>query len=212
AEALADGAVEDAAGAGRVLENQARRLERLVADLLDLAHLRAGRFSLERAPVDLTAVALDVGGAARPAAVAAGVEVGHPASPDGAPVVALADGGRVAQVLADLLDNAIRHAASTVSLTVEDGRGACRLVIDDDGPGIPAEERDLVFERFWSGGGRNDRTATSGLGLTIAAELCSAMGGRATVADSPLGGARFVIELPSGASLVATSGGALDPA
>jgi signal transduction histidine kinase len=91
--------------------------------------------------------------------------------------------------LDNLLENAARHGAHTVRLTIE----GPRLLVDDDGPGIPAEDRERVFERFARG--RATTTPGSGLGLAIVAQQATLHGGRAHAEPSPLGGARLVLEL-----------------
>ena len=190
AEALADGTATDPVEAGRILEAEANRLDRLVADLLELARLRAGRFSLRNEPVDLSDVVPAVVAGVQPAAAAAGVALER--GPD-ADVVVQGDPERVAQAVAGLLDNAVRHAGSRVLVTVGVDAAAATVAVEDDGPGIAPEDRDVVFERFWTSG-RGD--GGTGLGLAIVAELCAAMGGAVAVEDSPLGGARVVIRLP----------------
>ena len=190
AEALADGTATDPVQAGRILEAEAERLDRLVADLLELARLRAGRFSLRPEDVDLDAVVADVVAGARPAAASAGVAL-EPAPPTG--VVVRADAGRVAQVLGALLDNAARHASRQVAVSVGAEGARATVAVDDDGSGIPPEDRPLVFERFWTSARGSGGT---GLGLAIVAELCTAMGGDVAADDSPLGGARVVVRLP----------------
>jgi signal transduction histidine kinase len=95
-------------------------------------------------------------------------------------------------VLDNLLENAIRHGGSRVRLAVEQVDGGGRVVVDDDGPGVPEQERRRVFERFSShglGGG-------SGLGLAIVDQQARLHGGGARAEASPLGGARFVVDLP----------------
>ena len=82
-----------------------------------------------------------------------------------------------------------RRAKASWQGTDSDGGG--RLVVDDDGPGVPERERDEVFERFSRGKGGG-----SGLGLAIVAQQARLHGGDAHVEDSPLGGARFVVDLP----------------
>jgi two-component system sensor histidine kinase BaeS len=190
AEALADGTAQDPVAAGRILEAEANRLDRLVADLLELARLRAGRFSLRTEAVDLPDVVGAVVAGVQPAAAAAGVHV--EASPAAA-VVVRADAERVAQAVAGLLDNAVRHAGSRVSAAVVADGSTATVVVDDDGPGIPPEDRAAVFERFWTSG-RGD--GGTGLGLAIVAELSAAMGGAVGVEESPLGGARLVLRFP----------------
>ena len=193
AEALADGTAPDPARAGRIVGAEAARLDRLVSDLLELARLRARRFSLRREEVDLHEVAAEVVAGAQPTATAAGVTVAPVAPPGDPPAVVTADPARLGQALADLLENAVRHARSRVDVGVTSDGDVAGVVLDDDGPGIPAEDRTLVFERFWTSARGNGGT---GVGLAIVAELCEAMGGEVLVQDSPLGGARFVVRLP----------------
>jgi two-component system sensor histidine kinase BaeS len=190
AEALADGTASDPVAAGRILEAEANRLDRLVADLLELARLRAGRFSLRTEPVDLPDVVGAVVAGVQPAAAATGVHVD--AAPASA-VVVRGDPERLAQAVAGLLDNAVRHAGSRVAVAVASEGATATVVVDDDGPGIAAEDRDAVFERFWTSS-RGD--GGTGLGLAIVAELTSAMGGAVAVEASPLGGARLALRFP----------------
>ena len=91
--------------------------------------------------------------------------------------------------LDNLLENAARHGARTVRLTIEPDR----VLVDDDGPGIPPEERHRVFERFARGTATT--AAGSGLGLAIVAQQAELHGGEARIEDSPLGGARLILEL-----------------
>jgi two-component system, OmpR family, sensor kinase len=160
-----------------------RRVERIVEDLLSLARLDEGA-PLSRAPVE-------VGPFLRDLAHADGAELGEVAA--GA---VPADADLLAQAIRNLLANADRHAARTVlSAVAEDDR--LELRVDDDGPGIPPEQRDLVFERFHRiDPGRERERGGSGLGLGIARSIVETHGGRIGVGDSPLGGARVWIELP----------------
>ena len=200
AEALADGAAPDPKAVGRTILQSSARLDRLVGDLLDLARLRARAFTLALAPVDLGDVAAGTSEGLRPeledAGIALAVEV--PATP----VVVPGDADRLAQVVANLLDNAGRYAAGRIEVTVTTAGRWATLAVDDDGPGIPPGERPLVFERRHSGARPVARTgAGTGLGLAIVRELALAMGGDATATDSGPGGARLVVRLP-----LATSG------
>ena len=195
AEALADGAAPDPKAAGRTILQSSARLDRLVGDLLDLARLRARAFTLALAPVDLGDVAAGTAEGLRPELEDAGIAlaVDVPA----APVVVPGDADRLAQVVANLLDNAGRYAAGRIQVTVTTAGRWATLAVDDDGPGIPPGERPLVFERLHSGARPVARTgAGTGLGLAIVRELALAMGGDATATDSGPGGARLVVTLP----------------
>jgi len=217
-EALADGAAPDPAAAGATIGEAAARLERLVGDLLDLARLRARAFHLDVGPVDLADVAAGAAAAQRPELEDLGLEVTVDVPP--APVVVAGDADRLAQVAANLLDNAGRHAARRVRIAVVsdsggdgDGHGpSAVLAVDDDGPGIPAEDRARVFDRLHTSPRRAARPGTgTGVGLAIVAELVAAMGGRAEAGDAPGGGARLTVTLPRAGIHAARPAGGLPP-
>jgi signal transduction histidine kinase len=135
-----------------------------------------------------------------------------------APVVVAGDADRLAQVAANLLDNAGRHAARRVRIAVvsgsdRDGEGATAvLAVDDDGPGIPPEDRARVFDRLHTSPRRAARPGTgTGVGLAIVAELVAAMGGRAEAGDAPGGGARLTVTLPRAGIHTARPAGGLPP-
>ncbi|MGI8684136.1 MAG: sensor histidine kinase, partial [Acidimicrobiales bacterium] len=196
AEAIADGAAPDTRRAAEIIGSEARRLERLVGDLLDLAKLDARSFSLHMEPVDVAAVVVDTAEGFRPAADVAGLvlDVAVDGASRGGALVASADPERLAQVVANLVENALKFAAGriTVSATREDGHVV--LAVADDGPGIAKEDRAHVFDRLFQSSRTPARQAGSGLGLTIVAELASAMG--ATVAAQSVPGAtRLLVQL-----------------
>lgn len=100
------------------------------------------------------------------------------------------------QVVRNLVDNAIHHASTAIALSCGQQDGRVWLTVDDDGVGIPAEERERVFERFVRlDEARSRDTGGSGLGLAIVREIVLAHGGSVRIDDSPLGGARFVVFL-----------------
>lgn len=116
-----------------------------------------------------------------------------------APARVLGDSAALTQVVRNLVDNAARHADATVAVGLVEQTGGAVLFVDDDGAGVPPEERERVFERFVRLDESRSRDAGgSGLGLAIVREIVRAHGGEAHVEDSPLGGARFVVRLPSG--------------
>lgn len=180
--------------------DQTERLSALVEDLLDLARADAGVAPLRRVAVHVRAVADDVArevGIARP-----GRDV-HVDTPDD--LVADADPGRLRQVLVNLVDNAARHATDGGRVDVRcrsDGAGGLVVEVTDDGPGIPRDQWDSVFERFENGvtpdGDRPRRTpgGGTGLGLSIARWAVVLHGGRIAVVPSPRG-CRIRAELPA---------------
>ena len=194
-EAVVDGTAEDPVAAAGVISTEARRLERLVQDLLDLARLDADRFSLELRDVDAAEVVRQVVGGFRPRAAALGLTLDLAAGSE-RPCPVVADGDRVGQIVANLVENAASFARSRVVVGVTGDASRARVWVEDDGPGIPADQRTRVFDRHVTsdraGGGRKG----SGLGLAIVRELATAMG--ATVhAESPLvdgAGTRMVVE------------------
>jgi signal transduction histidine kinase len=106
--------------------------------------------------------------------------------------------GELTSVVRNLLDNAARHAESRVSVSLQTIGPWVVLRVGDDGPGIPVAERDAVFERFarLQDGRARDQGGT-GLGLALTRRIVEQHGGRITVEDDPLGGACFVVSLPS---------------
>ncbi len=177
---------------GRI-ESEAARMGRLVEDLLLLARLDRQR-ALEREPVDLAVLAREA------TADFAAVEPERPFEhrlEDG--VVVLGDRARLRQVVDNLLANARTHtpAGTPVRLSVRRAGGEAELVVADEGPGIPPEARERVFERFWRADpGRARARGGSGLGLAIVASLVAAHDGTVSVADGSAPGARFVVRLP----------------
>lgn len=197
AEALADGNAPDPRMAGATILAEAGRLDRLVRDLLDLARLRAQTFTLTLRPVDLRDVAIGAGEGLRPDLEDAGLALSFDLTPG--PVVVQGDADRLAQVAGNLVENAGRHASSRVHLIVTvDGDDAV-LAVDDDGPGIPAADRDKVFDRLYSQSPQGSRAyAGTGVGLATVRALAEAMDGTVFATQTPEGGARLVVRLPLG--------------
>jgi two-component system sensor histidine kinase BaeS len=199
AEAIEDGLAADVTNAATVIASEARRLERLVGDLLALATLEARRFTLRLEPLDLASAAAATVAGFVPTAAELGLSlVADPPPPGG--VVAVADSDRLAQVTANLVDNAVRYARHEVRVVTSNEDGSAELRVQDDGPGIAREDLSRVFDRLFVARPRADGTVGTGLGLTIVAELVSAMGGSVR-AESPLGaqgGTRMVVTLPAG--------------
>ena len=201
AEAIQDGAIEDDGRAADVIIAESRRLERLVGDLLDLTKLEARQMSISMRPTDAAEVVTTTAEGFRPAAAKSGLAIvlQVPGAGDDAPPLVAADPDRLAQLLANLLENAITFALTTVTVTMNDdpAAGACVITVMDDGPGIAAGDLTKVFERFYRADRGPNRRLGSGLGLAIVAELAAAMGGSVRV-ESPVtydGGSRLVVTL-----------------
>jgi two-component system sensor histidine kinase BaeS len=194
AEALGDGTVDTAKSAS-VIRSEARRLERLVADLLDLAKLQAATFSLQADRVDLNQLAIVSGEGFEPDAAERGVALG--VQPWPAALVVRADHDRLAQVLANLIENALKYATSTVHVaTGADGEWGV-LTVRDDGPGIDPSDLPHVFERLYVARRQTARAeSSSGLGLAIVHQLVTAMGGQVWVTSEVGAGTTFGMRLP----------------
>jgi signal transduction histidine kinase len=196
AEAIADGTAREPAAAGEVILTEARRLERLVRDLLDLARLESRQFTLDLASVDLVDVATATVDGFRPDAEASQVTLTTAGATDG--IVVRADPDRLAQVVANLVDNALKFARTSVIVSTSRSGPEAVLTVDDDGPGIATEDLPHVFERLYVS--RHDpvrRETGSGLGLAIVHELVVAMDGTVAAETAPTGGARMVVRLPA---------------
>jgi two-component system, OmpR family, sensor kinase len=172
-----------------------RRMRRLVADLLLLARADAGR-AAQHAPVDLSEVVTEAAGELEPVARGHHISV---AAPPGVEV----DGARdeLHRLTLNLLENALRHTdpGTTVEATVQRRNGEVVLAVEDDGPGIPDELREKVFERFFRGAG--DRSGSSGLGLAIVRAVAGSHAGTVALEDPSDGrGARFVVRFPARAA------------
>lgn len=195
AEALNDGALADPRLAGTVILGEAKRLDRLVRDLLDLAKLDARNFSFEPAVVDLADVAMGTADGFRPEADEAGITLTLEVPP--VPVLVVADPDRLAQIGANLVENALKFTRTGIRLRVSGVDGSARLDIVDDGPGIAADDLPHVFERLYVSRHQPRRQeAGSGLGLAIVRELVVAMGGRVEATAAPGGGACLSVLLP----------------
>ncbi len=200
AESLASGVVppEDTARVGGVVLGEARRLERLVADLLDLARLRSDRPRIVLEDVDLVPLATDVESVwgRRCAAVGVTFHLVVPAEP----VRTRTDPARVRQLVDGLLENALRVTPSGRPVVVEVRAGAGAVIeVRDGGPGLTDDDLTVAFEpsvlheRY-----RGVRPVGTGLGLAIVGRLADLLGGGVEAGHAPEGGARFTLRLPTG--------------
>ncbi|MFA0851078.1 HAMP domain-containing sensor histidine kinase [Curtobacterium sp. WHRI 8282] len=195
----------DVADLADVVRSEAVRLQDLVTGLLELSRLDEGGIRTRR-PVDLDDLALDAVARARARSTAGDA----PARDGDAPAVrvdgsaistarVLGDERVLAGVVRNLVDNAVRHASTRVAVSLTEHDGSAVLTVDDDGTGVPEDERERVFERFVRLDEARSRDAGgAGLGLAIVRDAVRAHGGDTTVVTSPLGGARFVVRIALG--------------
>jgi signal transduction histidine kinase len=196
AEAIADGTVvgrDSRIRAAEVITSESQRLERLVADLLDLARLDTHQFSLRPQTIDARAVVADAVEAFQHSAAELGITL---STVDGAAIAATGDPQRLAQVVANLVENALKFARSVVTVGVHHDGDHFTVVVDDDGPGVATTDLPHVFERLYTSRTVPGRVVGTGIGLAIVRELAQAMGGAATAETLHDAGTRFVVTLP----------------
>jgi len=202
-ETLLDGAKEDPAALARflaIIDKHAHRLALLIDDLLLLSTLDSGGLRLDRQPLPFRATVQDAIDDLQPRARARSVTLEN--SIPGA-LVALADHERMRQVIFNLLDNAIKYGRAGGKTTVG-GRllsnGRVEIAVVDDGPGIPREAQERIFERFYRvDKARSREQGGTGLGLAIVKHVIQAHGGEVRVESEPGSGSAFIFTLPSAA-------------
>jgi two-component system, OmpR family, sensor kinase len=173
------------------MRGQVDRLTKLATDLLDLSRVDAGGLAVERAPVELGDLARALGGELRGLAERTGHELEVEVADE---AWAMGDEERVAQIGRALAGNALTHtpAGTRVVLRARTGDAQAWLEVEDDGPGIPVDQLERVFERFYRL--EEGIAPGAGLGLAIARELATLMGGRIRAASRP-GRTVFTLEL-----------------
>jgi signal transduction histidine kinase len=175
-----DPSPEERAEFMRTMRLQIERLTKLTADLLDLSQLDAGEYTMAAQRVDLGQLAREVSREFGPRADRHGsrLELRTPEHP----AVAVADPGRVRQIVRILLDNALTHTpeGTKVTVTTYFSNSRAALTVSDEGPGIPHRVQGRIFERFYTA----DSAGGSGLGLAIARELAQRMDGHIAIASS----------------------------
>ena len=199
-ETLLDGARNNPEVAERflkIIERNTQRLDLLIQDLLTISALESGRMKLNLQPVAL-----------RPLVEKIFTDLNPPADNKNVTLVnelpeltATADANRLEQVLANLVDNAIKYGRAQGHVTVGGKKlddGKLEIFVQDDGPGIPAESLDRVFERFYRvDKARSREQGGTGLGLSIVKHIVQAHGGEVWVKSEPGKGATFFFTLPS---------------
>jgi two-component system OmpR family sensor kinase len=178
---------------GRI-EDESARMGALVENLLTLARLDQVP-EIARKPVNLSDLAGDAADDARAMAPDREIELRADA-----PVTVMGDGSQLRQVIGNLVRNALVHtpAGTAIELTVAAAGSDATLEVRDHGPGLPTDNTDELFERFWRADpGRERGRGGAGLGLSIVAAIVDAHGGRVSAANAPGGGASFTISLPA---------------
>jgi two-component system, OmpR family, sensor histidine kinase BaeS len=194
-EAMADGITEPTAGTLSSLHDETLRLGRIVADLEILASAEAAGLELELKPVDLALVADETVEALKPQLETAGLCL----TSDLRPAVVRGDKNRLHQVFTNLLTNAVKFtpAGGSVWVSVGTQDRLATVVVEDTGKGIPSEDIEHVFDRFWRGPEVGQTTTGSGVGLAVVQELVRAHNGDVSVTSEDGRGARFVVTFPS---------------
>jgi two-component system phosphate regulon sensor histidine kinase PhoR len=200
-ETLLDGARNNPEVAERflkIIERNAQRLDLLIQDLLTISALEAGRVKLNLQTVELRPLVEKVLGDLKPPADSKSVALVNQL-PD---LITTADMSRLEQVFANLVDNAIKYGRAQGTVTVGGGKTECgkiEIFVQDDGPGIPPEALDRIFERFYRvDKARSREQGGTGLGLSIVKHIVQNHGGKVWVKSEPGKGATFFFTLPPG--------------
>jgi signal transduction histidine kinase len=198
-ELLVEDEAEDVSENGRqflnVIDRNARRLQRLVDDVLFAAQAEAGRLSLDPGRMDLAEVASESVEALRPTAVERGIELRLDARR--LPLL-VADRDRVGQAIDNLVSNALKFTppGGSVEVRLRADERTALIEVSDTGLGMSAEDRARVFDRFFRAGATRDSAPGVGLGLTIVKAIAEGHGGSVSVESEEGVGTTFRIELP----------------
>lgn len=184
---------EDRVAALNDIAGESERMSRMVQDLLTLARADAG-YHLEKEPVDLRPIVQDVSRQAQTLQPTRRIEL-----LDGQPALIRGNADAIKQLLWILIDNAFRHTSQDgqISVTLQAGGESAALKVSDNGPGIPNDDLERIFERFYQSDASREGEGT-GLGLAIARWIAQEHGGRISAANNPQGGASFTVTLPVG--------------
>jgi signal transduction histidine kinase len=176
------------------IAGESERMSRMVQDLLTLARADAG-YHLDKAPIDLLPIIQEVTRQAQTLQPLRRIEL-----LDGVPVPIQGNADAIKQLLWILIDNAFKHThdSGRIQLRLDNGQQAARLMVLDDGAGIPKDDLERVFERFYQSDASRAGEGT-GLGLAIARWIAQEHGGRISASNNPQGGAAFTVVLPSAA-------------
>lgn len=174
-----------------IIQRQAERLERLIAEFLDVSRIQQGTLTLNLGRVDLGEVARE---AIRENESAAN---GREIICEGDQGLVEADREKILQVISNLVSNAIKYGAGTITVTISDGDGETTVVVRDEGKGVSSDQVDNIFDKFFQVDQRATRHSTGvGLGLAIVKGLVEAHGGQVWYEDAHPHGACFCFTLP----------------
>ncbi|HEX2527116.1 MAG TPA: sensor histidine kinase [Geminicoccus sp.] len=180
-----------------IVTRESERLTRLINDILDLSKIEAGRMRWRIMPVSLSTIVKDAASAVQPLLRERDAKLTM--SLGDQDVLVHADPDRLQQVILNLISNACKFVnadSGHVHLSMEQDGDSVRLRVEDDGPGVPLEEREAIFGKFVQlSDGMTDKPEGTGLGLSISRQIIEAFGGSMHVEDSSLGGAAFVATL-----------------
>ena len=179
-----------------IIDREARRLSHLVENVLSFSRTERGRMALAPRPLDLAPVVRDLVEEFRPLAAGRHARLATEVREG---TMASVDDDALRQVLLNLLDNAVKYGpeGQEVRVGVTPGSPGARVWVDDEGPGVPAGDRDRIWQRFFRlEAHRESAIAGTGIGLTVVRDLVALHGGRSWVETGARGGARFVVEFP----------------
>ncbi len=202
AESLERGKIADAAKQKEyfaLLVQESRRLSMLIENILDFSRIERGAKKYEFEPANIAALAENTVQLMRPCAAERSVELDLRNNAGAGAESFPCDGLALQQALINLMDNAVKHSppGGRVAVGLDGGAGGLSLWVEDNGPGIPAEEHGRIFERFYRRGSELRReTRGIGIGLAIVKHIFEAHGGRVAVRSAPGRGSRFTMELP----------------
>ena len=180
-----------------MIHREGNRMSRLIGDMLTLSSSDSKAWVLQKQPVELDMLLLEVYEAHYPLAKEQGIELTLSLYEQNVPSMNL-DRDGINQVLSILLDNARNHtpASGKIELELTVHRKNVQIRVSDTGPGVPDNEKRRIFERFYRSEKSRSHRGHFGLGLSIAAEIVKKHNGRIWVQDATIGGAEFVVELP----------------
>ena len=180
-----------------MIHREGKRMSRLIGDMLTLSSSDSEAWTLQKQPVELDMLLLEVYEAHYPLAKEQGIELTLSLYEQNVPSMNL-DRDGINQVLSILLDNARNHtpAPGKIELELTVHRNNVQIRVSDTGPGVPDDEKRRIFERFYRSEKSRSHRGHFGLGLSIAVEIVKKHNGRIWVQDATIGGAEFVVELP----------------